>query len=205
MLAVVVVATAASDQSGTAWWLPIVTFVGGAVLTLAAAYLQALTARADRGQAAADRRQDRAEERAARQEERRQELADEYRARQRDALTELQEQLSGFMRLIGRAHHADEMGWKQAGEPKDQYPVGPLPEGLGEEINGVQRRLQVLRERVDDAAVRASVSDFIHTGNAVIPAAGDHAATNAAFGQFAAAFQPLNEQIGSMLRTLPNG
>ena len=50
----------------TEWWVPVLTFAGGSGVTLAVEYLRSLTARADRSQAAIERREDREVERSAR-------------------------------------------------------------------------------------------------------------------------------------------
>lgn len=197
--------SAAGDQGGVPWWVPVVTLVLGAMVTLGVETIRSRDARADRQQAATERRADRAAEREALDRERGQRLADEHRRQQRDSLTELQEAMSSYIRLIGRGHHHDVMAWRAAGEPAE-YPVDMLPEGLSEEINVVERRVQVLSQRVDDAEVRDGVREVVVCGLGAIPArkVGDAGSANAALGRMVTAFSTLNERIGSILRGLPN-
>jgi hypothetical protein len=137
----------------TAWWLPVLTFVGGSGVTLGVEYLRTLSVRADRRQAAIERREDREAERSAKERERRLQLEDEHRAGQREALTELQDKLSDYMRKSGEAEHADYVAWQRAGRP-DDYPVSLLSPGVSEDLNALQRRIQILAERVDDEQIR---------------------------------------------------
>jgi hypothetical protein len=99
----------------TEWWVPVLSFASGSGVTLAVEYLRTLTARADRRQAAIDHRHDLEAERAARVSERRSALADEHRASQREALVELQDILSEYIRKSGEASFADRMAWEAAG------------------------------------------------------------------------------------------
>ncbi len=184
-------------------WVPVATLVIGALVTLAVAYLQSRTARADRQHAALERREDREAERAARGQERHQRLGDEHRAFQRDTLIELQEQVSAYLRLNGKAGHADEMAWKAAGEPTDRFLVSQLPEGLSEEINISQRRIQVLPQRVDDDAVRDGVRELVDAANAIADPPDKKPPASAAKIRLGTVFQALNNRIGEILRTLP--
>jgi hypothetical protein len=199
----VLAAAALSGDYSVPWWVPILTLIVGSLVTLGVEYIRTVNARADRQEAAIERKEDREAERAAREQERRGNLADEHRAQQRDALVELQEKVSAYIRLNGDAQHADSMAWKAAGEPADRFPVSLLPEGLSDEINAVQRRMQVLAQRIDDAGVRDLVGQLVQTANTLIVPSDRKPPSAAAQIRMSDAFQALNDQIGRILRSLP--
>lgn len=127
------------------WWLPVLTFVGGSGVSLAIAYIQS-----------AERRSDRQAEATSRTAERQVLQDEDHRARQRTTLTELQEVLSDFIRAAGEGEFLDRQAWRAVGEPT-QFNRPPWPDGLSEQINTLQRRFQVLKERIDDDEVREGV------------------------------------------------
>jgi hypothetical protein len=192
------------------WWLPVLTFVGGSGVTLGVEYLRTIVAREDRRQDAAERAADRqavAAERAAdrravaadRRQRREAHLRDSLRAERREAMLELQEQLSDFGRKVGAANHADLMAWRAAGEP-EHYPVAQLPDGLSEDLNRLQRRILVLKERIDDEQLRTLVSRFLELalaeGRSRVEA---ERQMREAMSRFAA----VNSRIGALLRSSP--
>jgi hypothetical protein len=184
----------------TEWWVPVLSFAGGSGVTLAVEYLRTLTARADRQQAAIERRQDREAERVAKERERRSQLEDEHRASQREALVELQEKLSNYIRVSGQSHHADYMAWKAAGKP-NKYPVSLLPHELSESLNTLQRRIQILSERIGDEHVRSGVANLTVTVNDSLSISDpDEAWTSGA--QASLLFKEINASIGNALRSL---
>lgn len=193
--------TEASMSSGSALWLPIATFVGGSGVTLGVEYLRSLTARADRQQVANEAKEERVAATNARSDERMQRLADEHRARQRDALTELQERLSDYMRANGRAHHADEMAWDSAGRDSENGPATLLPSDLSDELNSLQRRIAILAERVDDGEVRRLVREIVHAASGLAMASRQDA--KRLMEKLITLFQRANERIGEQLRELP--
>lgn len=190
-------------SSGVAAWVPIVTFVGGSAVTLGVEYIRSLTARADRRQAAADAKAEREAATNARREERTQRLTDEHRARQRDALTELQERLSDFIRATGQGHHADEMAWEAAGLESEHQPVSQNPPGISDEINTQQRRMMILAQRVEDDEVRALMRE-ITAAASELTLAGRGAARSTML-KLARDFERANERIGAQLRAIPQG
>lgn len=184
----------------TAWWVPVLSFAGGSGVTLAVEYLRTLTARSDRQQAAIERRQDREAERAAEERQRRSQLEDEHRMSQRDALVELQEKLSSYIRISGQAHHADYTAWKAAGKP-EKYPVSQLPHELSENLSSVQRRIQILSERIDNDSVRSGVGKLIATVTDSLSISDPNKAWESG-AKAAALFGRINASIGGTLRSL---
>jgi hypothetical protein len=184
----------------TEWWIPVLSFAGGSGVTLAVEYLRSLTARADRRQAALERREDREADRSTRERERRLQLEDEHRAGQREALTELQDKLSDFIRTAGEAQHADQMAWKQAGQP-DHFPVSQLPDGISVELNTLQRRIQILAVRIDDEQIRDGVDALIGLVNDSLTVRKADRAWQVG-SQAAKEFGNLNSRIGEELRLL---
>jgi hypothetical protein len=193
-----------SDNGGVPLWVPVLTLVVGAAVPVLVEYIRTFSARADRTQAAAERRAERDHDLKAREEERRQNLTDKRQAYQRDTLTELQEQLSSLTRITGKAHHADRAAWKAASRPTT-YPVSLLPPGVSDEFNVVQRRVLILSERVDEAVIRDGVRSLLQAiGNAVpLPGVSTAAEADTALLQAVERFRSLNETIGSTLRSLP--
>jgi hypothetical protein len=184
----------------TEWWVPVLSFASGSGVTLAVEYLRTLAARADRRQAALERREDRATERLVRERERRLQLEDEHRASQRETLTELQDKLSDYIRVAGKAQEADQAAWQEAGKP-DQFPVRSLPDGVGVELNTLQRRIQILAARTDDEQVRSGIDVLIdHVNGSILSRKADRAWQVG--GQAAAQFGVLNSRIGEKIRSL---
>jgi hypothetical protein len=187
-------------EMDTEWWLPVLSFASGSGVTLAVEYLRSLSARADRRQAAQERREDREVERLARERERRMQLEDEYRASQRETLIELQDKLSDFIRKSGEAEHADRMAWRKAGEP-EHYPVSQLPDQISEDFNTLQRRVQILAARTDDEEIRTEVDALIDQVLQCLSSTDPNKAWLAG-GQAAKQFGVLNSRIGEKFRTL---
>ncbi len=185
---------------GVAAWVPIVTFVGGSIVTVGIEYIRVLNSREDRRQTSEEAKADRDATRLERAEERHQRLSDEHRNEQRETLLELQEKLSDYLRSIGKAHNADQQAWSDAGEPA-QYPVSLLPDGLSEEINVVQRRVQILSQRVDNDKVREEVSNLISAAAEMM--LNRDAKSQRVLLTIAKSFESLNGLIGSALRTRP--
>ncbi len=171
------------------------------MITLTGEYIRSLNSREDRRLESADRAADREAEVKARQDVRVQALADEQRSFQRDTLLELQEQLSDFLRLGGEAVHHDRQAWRAAGEP-DHYPVSLLPEGVSDGYNVLQRRIQILTQRVNDDELRAMVTLFVDLSTASTNAKSmvdaDRFETECVLQ-----FRSTNECIGSLLRMRP--
>lgn len=184
----------------TEWWVPVLSFASGSGVTLAVEYLRTLSARADRRQAALERREDRETERLVRERERHLQLEDEHRASQHEALTELQDKLSDYIRKSGEAQHADQMAWQQAGKP-DRYPVSLLPDGLSQELNTLHRRIQILAARIDDELIRSGVYGLIDRVNESLLSRKADKAYHVG-GQAAKEFGVLNSCIGETLQSL---
>ena len=184
----------------TEWWVAVLSFASGSGVTLAVEYMRTLSARADRRQAALERREDRETERLVRERERRLQLEDEHRASQRETLTELQDKLSDYIRRSGEAQHADQMAWRKAGEP-DSYPVSLLPDPLDIDLNTLQRRIQILAARTADEQIRSDVDALIgHVNESLLSTKADKAWRVG--GQAAKEFGALNSLIGEKLRSL---
>lgn len=184
----------------TEWWVPVLSFAGGSGVTLTVEYLRSLTARADRRQTAIERREDREAERTARQVERRVQLEDERRVDQREALTELQDKLSDYIRTSGEAQHADQMAWQKAGKPS-RYPVSQLPPSLSETLNTLQRRVQILAERIDNERVRKGVAALVAQVNSSLTDKSPDTAWQLG-ARTAEDFGALNSIVGEELRSL---
>jgi hypothetical protein len=184
----------------TEWWVPVLSFAGGSGVTLTVEYLRSLTARADRRQTAIERRDDRKSEQAARATDRRLHLEDEHRASQREALVELQDKLSDYIRTSGEAQHADQMAWQKAGKP-DKYPVSQLPSLVDEMLNTLQRRVQILAARIDNEEVRQGVSELVLRVIDFLSVKESDRAYRLG-GRAAADFGALNSRIGQELRSL---
>jgi hypothetical protein len=181
-------------------WIPILSFVGGSGVTLAVEYLRSLSARADRRQAALERREDREADRSVRERERRLQLEDEHRTSQREVLTELQDKLSDFIRTVGKALHADQMAWKQAGQP-DDFPVGQHPDEISVGLNTLQRRVRILAARVDDEQIRDGANALMGRVNDSLNARNSDRAWQVG-SQAAEEFGDLNSRIGEGFRSL---
>lgn len=187
--------------SGVAVWVPFAAAAFGSAVTLAIAYIQSLGARADRRQAAKEAAVEREVARENRREERRQRLLDEHRERQYATLTELQEQLSDFIRAVGRAHHADTQAWQAAGKPT-AYPVRPLPPGLSDTLNTLQRRVLVLAQRTADNEIRDAATSLVTMAMRISDA--DRRAADGIMRRLAADFPAVNERIGTALAAIPS-
>jgi len=187
-------------EVSTDWWVPVLSFASGSGVTLAVEYLRTLTARADRRQAAIERRTDRETERSAKERERRLQLEDEHRAGQREALTELQDKLSDYIRKSGEAQHADQMAWGKAGKP-DHYPVSLLPHTVSEDLNNLQRRIQIIAQRIDNETIRNGVAALVGRVNDSLAVREPGKAWRLG-AQAAEEFGTLNSRIGEGLRSL---
>lgn len=187
--------------SGVAVWVPFAAAAFGSAVTLAIAYIQSLGTSADRRQAAKEAAAEREVARENRREERRQRLLDDHRERQYATLTELQEQLSEFVRAIGRAHHADTQVWQAAGKPTE-YPVQLLPPGLSETLNALQRRVLVLAQRTADDEIRDAATRLVTSAMRISDA--DRPAADGLMRRLAADFLTVNERIGTALAAIPS-
>ncbi|HXN59261.1 MAG TPA: hypothetical protein VN886_02305 [Acidimicrobiales bacterium] len=188
----------------TVWWVPIVTFVGGSAVTLGVEYLRTRQAREDRRLDAAERNEDRVEERNARSAERAELRREEHNARQRAALIELQERLSDWMRVCGQSEMLAVEAWAAAGKPTGEFvPILSTSPELSETLNGFQRRVLVLSERINDATIRSILVDlndgYVRWGMAQTMLAGVTAQTD-----MGGCFRNVNERIGQLLREIPN-
>jgi hypothetical protein len=181
----------------TPWWVAIVTFVGGSGVTLAVEWFRTLNARADRQEAAIERREDRVAESTARAEERQAVSAREHHGRQVATLQALQDVLSDYMRSRGEIEAFDRSAWRKAGSPSDKFPVSLLPEDLSDRNNDLQRRVQVLAKRVDDDDVRLGARELLRV-SAVIASSIREAEQS--MTEASNRFVDLNERIGLAIR-----
>ncbi len=179
------------------WWVAIVTFVGGSGVTLGVEWIRTLNSRADRQQAAIERREDRVAESSARSDERQAALAREHHGRQVATLEDLQFALSDYMRSCGEIEAFDRSQWRKAGCPSDTYPVSLLPEDLSEENNRLQRKVRVLAERVDDTTVRIGVRDLVNASTHMARSIEESTGLMTEAGN---QFEGLNRRIGSAIR-----
>jgi hypothetical protein len=193
----------AVTTGGTPIWVPILTFVGGAVVTMIIEFLRTIDARQDRRQDAAERRADREAEVETRAEERVALRLEEHRERDRASLTELQDRLSDYVRKTGRAHAEDFVAWRAAGEP-EKYPVGRLSADLDKTLNDDHRRVLVLMERVDSEAIRDGVLILARLCATVLAEDSSYAVSKKALDEVADTFASVNAEIGRALRHGPD-
>jgi hypothetical protein len=91
------------------------------------------------------------------------ERSERAREFQRNNLLELQESLSKYLRLIGRAHLEElESFRKNSGE------VNHISEGLDQELNLSVRKLLILNERISNDALRNNLKELRQKMNNVL-------------------------------------
>lgn len=189
------VSSTGSSTTSVPLWVPIAALLLGAAVPLLVELIQTRRSAADRRAQSADRRAEFQAEAGDRRDERREIRREQHRARQIDTLVELQQLASDYMRKVGEAYFFDQRAWREANRP-DQFPVSLMPEGLSEELNTMQRRLQILRERVDDEAMWGLVDELIGASVATsTPVPPRHAVAEAAMARTGDAFQLLNRRV----------
>ncbi|MFM0082295.1 hypothetical protein P0D72_26035 [Paraburkholderia sediminicola] len=164
-------------------WFPVVTLIVGGALKWV-------------GDLVTHRRTS-ARERAARQEQRR----DAARIRQidfqRDTLLELQDFCQQLARHTGRINFEDSMAYRDTGHWGRSLVSAEVSEGS----RACQAGISKLRGRVRNDAIRQQVLEFSAVCAAVVTARAKDK-SDSAFNRMGTIQNELNEQIGSVLRTL---
>lgn len=130
---------------------------------------------------------------AAARREARQALLDDL---QRKTLLDLQDAIANFSRVVGRAHHHDEMEFKKSGT----WGTSLLAADLDEEFLASQVRLTSTREGVRDDELRTRVNRFYNLGVLVTMARKREDAMTR-LDQWMEALTELNDRLGTVLRT----
>ncbi|HEX7913910.1 MAG TPA: hypothetical protein VF534_38340 [Paraburkholderia sp.] len=164
-------------------WFPVVTLIVGGALKSIGDFVT--------------HRRTTAREREARREQRR----DASRIRQidfqRDTLLELQDFCQQLARHTGRINFEDSMAFRET----DQWGKSPVSAEANEGSRACQAGISKLRGRVRNDAIRQQVQEFSSVCAAVATARAKDK-SDSALSRMSTVQDELNEQIGSVLRTL---
>jgi hypothetical protein len=116
---------------------------------------------------------------------------------QRETLLELQEVAMQLGRATARAHHLDEMAYRQS----TQWRNSLLPDDLDEALRVAQARTLLLAVRVRDDTVRTLVEEFKSNTSATLLAA-DRDVASRAMAASAGLHDHLQRRIGELLREI---
>jgi hypothetical protein len=133
-------------------------------------------------------------EREARENTRRDELLARRNTFQRETLLALQEAFMQLNRATGAINHQDNIAGQAGGRQQ-------LPDGLSEGYHAAQTRTSMLVSRVRDARVRELV-EKLRQFSVDSTMGGTQGDRNRAMAAMAELYDPLNQRIGEILRTL---
>ncbi|TBG08439.1 hypothetical protein ELG79_36575 [Rhizobium leguminosarum] len=167
----------------SAAWFPVITLIAGAVLKGGFDLL-------------AEKRAERREQNL-RQEQRRDGMHLKRIEFQHATLLEFQEVVGRLVRLVGRAHHVDQLNCRSSGD----WERSRLPDNLDQDILAEQATFTRLRVRIRDEMARALADQFSGAAVAVFMSrtqSDAEAAIKATTGYLVS----LNDRIGVLLREL---